>query len=163
MPVYFFRPENALNRARGSFEFKIKIYNYSIYPRKHIEFIEVGKKDSALEVLSDIIKSKKHRQWSETHESIIRLYLELCIDLQKSPTAKDGLYQYRNICKETNLYSFQQVINYFLSMVEEKAKEARKQSEQTVMDIEDLDMMQTPERYVYKGLNIKGRGQINQK
>ncbi len=137
-------------------------YSTHISTHAHTEFIEVGKKDSALDVLSDIIKSKKHRQWSETHESIIRLYLELCIDLQKSPTAKDGLYQYRNICKETNLYSFQVVINYFLSMVEEKAKEARKQSEQTVMDIDDLDMMQTPERYVYKGLNIKGCGLTRQ-
>ncbi len=96
--------------------------------------------------MSDIIRSKKHRQWSETHESIIRLYLELCVGLQKSPTAKDGLYQYRNICKDTNLNSFQVVIDFFLKMVEEKAAAARKMSEQTVLDVEDLDQMHTPER-----------------
>lgn len=99
-------------------------------------------------MLSDIIRSKKHRQWSEVHERIIKLYLHLCVKLQKSPNAKDGLYQYRNICKDTNLNSFQLVINEFLTNVEEKAAAARKESEQTVLDIEDLDMMQTPERLI---------------
>ena len=62
--------------------------------------------------------------------------------------AKDGLYQYRNICKDTNLNSFQVIINEFLTKVEVKAAAARKESEQTVLDIEDLDVMQTPERHV---------------
>lgn len=125
MPVYFHRPENALNRAK--------------------EFIDVGKNESALEVLSDVIRSKKHRQWSDTHESIMRLFLRLCIDLQRSASAKDGLYQYRNICKDANLNSFQNIIGQFLDQAEGKASTARKESEQTVLDIEDLDMIQTPE------------------
>ena len=74
-----------------------------------IEFVEVGKSESALEVLNDVIRSKKHRQWSETHENIMRLYLKLCVELQRSSVAKDGLYQYRNICKDSNLNSFQKV------------------------------------------------------
>lgn len=32
-------------------------------------------------------------------------YLYLCVELKKSPTAKEGLYQYKNIC--------QQVISFF--------------------------------------------------
>ena len=110
------------------------------------EFIDVGKQLSALEVLNDIIRSKKHRQWSETHESIMRLYLKLCTDLQKSLLAKDGLFQYRNICKDTNLNSFKNVIEGFLNMAERKASAAREESTQTVLDIEDLDAIQTPER-----------------
>jgi translation initiation factor 3 subunit A len=110
-----------------------------------LEFMEVGKQLSALEVLSDVLRSKKHRQWSETHESIMRLYLKLCTDLQKSMQAKDGLYQYRNICKDANLNSFKIVIDYFLNLAEKKAKAAREESAQTVLDIEDLDAIQTPE------------------
>ena len=97
-----------------------------------------------------MIRSKKHRQWSETHESIMKLYVRLCVELQKSLSAKDGLYQYRNICKDTNLNSFKCVIEEFLNMAEKKAADAREESTQTVLDIEDLDAMQTPERSVEK-------------
>lgn len=112
-----------------------------------VEFIDVGKKISAVEILSDVIRSKKHHQWSTTHENIMQLYLKLCVELQKSVPAKDGLYQYRKICKDVNLESFQRVIEVFLNQAEKKAAEARESSTQTVLDIEDLDMIQTPERY----------------
>ena len=74
------------------------------------EFIEVDKKESALECLNDVIHSKKHRQsWTTTHEHIMRLFVELCVDLQRSAFAKDGLYQYRNICRDVSLQSFEVV------------------------------------------------------
>lgn len=110
------------------------------------EFIDVGKKDSALDVLNFVIKSKKHRQWSETHEVIMRQYLKLCVEMQRSAVAKDGLYQYRNICKDANLNSFQKILDEFLSLAESKASDAREQSQQTVLDVEDLDAVQTPEK-----------------
>lgn len=94
------------------------------------------------------MRSKKHRQWSETHEHIMKLYLQLCTELQRSLSAKDGLYQYRNICKDTNLNSFKKVIEGFLGLAELKASTAREESAQTVLDIEDLDAIQTPERYM---------------
>ena len=74
------------------------------------EFIEVDKKESGLECLNDVIHSKKHRQtWTTTHEHIMKLFVELCVDLQRSAFAKDGLYQYRNICREVSLHSFEVV------------------------------------------------------
>ena len=70
----------------------------------------MDKKESALEVLNDVIRSKKHRQtWTKTHELIMKLFAELCVDLQRSAFAKDGLYQYRNICKDVSLNSFEVV------------------------------------------------------
>lgn len=96
------------------------------------------------------MRSKKHRQWSETHEHIMKLYLQLCTELQRSLSAKDGLYQYRNICKDTNLNSFKKVIEGFLGLAELKASTAREESAQTVLDIEDLDAIQTPERYTLR-------------
>jgi len=64
------------------------------------EFIEVAKPEQALEVLKDLIKSKRHRIWQKTHEPIMLRYLELCVDLKKSYDAKEGLYQYKNICQQ---------------------------------------------------------------
>ncbi len=66
----------------------------------YTEFLEVGKKQPALDVLYDVIKSKKHRTWQKIHEPIMLKYLELCVDLRKSHLAKEGLYQYKNICQQ---------------------------------------------------------------
>lgn len=67
------------------------------------EFLEVGKKQPALDVLYDVIKSKKHRTWQKIHEPIMLKYLELCVDLRKSHLAKEGLYQYKNICQQVRV------------------------------------------------------------
>ena len=75
----------------------------------------------------------------------MRQYLELCVEMQWSAVAKDGLYQYRNICKDANLESFRKVLDEFLLLAEKKASDAREQSQQTVLDVEDLDAVQTPE------------------
>lgn len=64
------------------------------------EFIDVGKKQRALDALYDVIKSKKHRTWQKIHEPIMEKYLQLCVELRKSHIAKEGLYQYKNICQQ---------------------------------------------------------------
>uniref|UniRef100_A0A673I619 Eukaryotic translation initiation factor 3 subunit A n=1 Tax=Sinocyclocheilus rhinocerous TaxID=307959 RepID=A0A673I619_9TELE len=125
MPAYFQRPENALKRAN--------------------EFLEVGKKQPALDVLYDVIKSKKHRTWQKIHEPIMFKYLELCVDLRKSHLAKEGLYQYKNICQQVNIKSLEDVVRAYLKLAEEKTETAKEESQQMVLDIEDLDNIQTPE------------------
>ncbi|XP_073238688.1 eukaryotic translation initiation factor 3 subunit A-like isoform X4 [Porites lutea] len=126
MPVYFQRPENALKRAN--------------------EFIEVGKKEPALDALYDVIKSKKHRTWqNKIHEPILFKYLELCVDLRRSHIAKEGLYQYKLICQQVNIVSLEDVIRYFLKLAEDRAETARKESRDQVPIVEDLDQIQTPE------------------
>uniref|UniRef100_H0VSS2 Eukaryotic translation initiation factor 3 subunit A n=1 Tax=Cavia porcellus TaxID=10141 RepID=H0VSS2_CAVPO len=125
MPAYFQRPENALKRAN--------------------EFLEVGKKQPALDVLYDVMKSKKHRTWQKIHEPIMLKYLELCVDLRKSHLAKEGLYQYKNICQQVNIKSLEDVVRSYLKLAEEKTEAAKEESQQMVLDIEDLDNIQTPE------------------
>ena len=71
-------------------------YHFSLIP----EFIYVEKSQRALDALYDVIKSKKHRTWQKVHENIMLKYLELCVDLKKSHVAKEGLYQYKNICQQ---------------------------------------------------------------
>lgn len=126
MPVYFQRPENALKRAN--------------------EFIEVGKKEPALDTLYDVIKSKKHSTWqNKIHEPILFKYLELCIDLKRSHVAKEGLYQYKLICQQVNIASLEDVIRYFLKLAEDRAETARQESREQVPTVDDLDQLQTPE------------------
>uniref|UniRef100_A0A8C9T1K0 Eukaryotic translation initiation factor 3 subunit A n=1 Tax=Scleropages formosus TaxID=113540 RepID=A0A8C9T1K0_SCLFO len=112
---------------------------------KTVNFLEVGKKQPALDVLYDVIKSKKHRTWQKIHEPIMLKYLELCVDLRKSHLAKEGLYQYKNICQQVNIKSLEDVVRAYLKLAEEKTETAKEESQQMVLDIEDLDNIQTPE------------------
>ncbi|XP_048464676.1 eukaryotic translation initiation factor 3 subunit A [Rhincodon typus] len=72
-------------------------------------------------------------------------YLELCVDLRKSHLAKEGLYQYKNICQQVNIKSLEDVVRAYLKLAEEKTEAAKGESQQMVLDIEDLDNIQTPE------------------
>ena len=72
----------------------------------------IGKPVRALDTLYDVIKSKKrHHNYSEKLiEQIMFKYLELCVDLKKSHIAKEGLFQYRNMCQLTNVASLASVV-----------------------------------------------------
>lgn len=72
-------------------------------------------------------------------------YLELCMDLRKSHLAKEGFYQYKNICQQVNIKSLEDVVREYLKLVEEKPEAAKEESQKTVLDIEYLDNIQTPE------------------
>ena len=47
------------------------------------ELKDVGKPELALEVLHDIITSRRHRSWTKVHEQIMIEYINLCIDMRK--------------------------------------------------------------------------------
>jgi len=69
------------------------------------EFIEVGKPTRALDALAEVIKSKKYRSTTYSEkvlEPIMIKYLELCVDLKKAYMAKEGLFQYRNMCQSVS-------------------------------------------------------------
>lgn len=108
--------------------------------------LEVGKKQDALDTLHDVIKARKHRQWTKIHELIMTKHLELCVELRKPHLAKDGLFQYRNMCQQVNVKSLEDVIGSFLDMAEKKADQAREESHGSVEDIEDLDQAESPEK-----------------
>ncbi|KAF7274038.1 hypothetical protein GWI33_013274, partial [Rhynchophorus ferrugineus] len=127
MARYAQRPETALKRAN--------------------EFIEVGKPARALDTLQEVFRNKKWAyNWSETVlEPIMFKYLDLCVELKKSHIAKEGLFQYRNMFQSVNVSSLENVIRGYLRMAEEKTENAREQSAQAVIDIDDLDNLATPE------------------
>ncbi|XP_039284036.1 eukaryotic translation initiation factor 3 subunit A [Nilaparvata lugens] len=127
MARYGQRPENALKRAN--------------------EFIDVGKQARALDTLCEVFKNKKWAfNYSESVlEPIMFKYLDLCVELKKSHVAKEGLFQYRNMFQSVNVKSLENVIRGYLRTAEERTEAARNQSQQAVVDIDDLDNLATPE------------------
>lgn len=132
MPPYFHKPEYALKRAN--------------------EFINVGKKGAALELLHDVLSSKRHKTWTKVSEQIMLLFLRLCVDMRRGKTAKDGLHQYKNICQQVGIGSLESVIRQFLAMAEAKAEEAREKANQVagaaLEQVDDLDATETPESLI---------------
>lgn len=46
------------------------------------ELLKVDQPMMALEVLHDVLTSRRHRTWSPVHEQIMFKYIDLCIQLQ---------------------------------------------------------------------------------
>ncbi|ODM99048.1 Eukaryotic translation initiation factor 3 subunit A [Orchesella cincta] len=114
------------------------------------QFIEVGKPTRALDTLYDVIKGKKHRSFSEkVIEPIMLKYLELCVELKKAHTAKEGLYQYRIMCQSVNVGLLEKVIRSYIRMAEDnrgsksidKKKTAAEASTESIsiVEVDDLD------------------------
>ena len=106
MSHYYKKPENALRRAQ--------------------ELYSAGKKRLGIEILNAVLHARRHKQWTSTHEDIIKLYLLICVDLRQKQFAKDGLYQYRNLCQPEAQASLETVANYLLSLAESRCTNARK-------------------------------------
>ncbi|CAB4061812.1 EIF3A [Lepeophtheirus salmonis] len=123
MSRYYQRPENAISKAE--------------------EFIKVGKDTRALDTLYDVIKSKKrnHNTFPEKLlEQIMFKYLDLCVELKKSHVAKEGLYQYRNMCQSTNVASLASVVQFYLTTTPEmimlsavSGEDAQDRSDRTIL------------------------------
>jgi len=124
---YHQRPENAIAKAD--------------------EFIKVGKMSRALDTLYDVFKSKKryHTYSEKLIEQIMFKYLELCVDLRKSHIAKEGLFQYRNMCQLTNVASLAAVVQGYLNLAEQRTEAARQESVESAAEVDDLDNLNTPE------------------
>jgi hypothetical protein len=50
-------------------------------------------------------------------EPIMHRFVELCVDMRKGRTAKEGLMQYKNIARNTSVQSIEAVITRFVRLV----------------------------------------------
>ncbi len=83
-PPPHIKPENVLKRAQ--------------------ELIAVHQSQAALTVLHEHVTSKRSRNSPiASLEPVMLLFVELSVDLKKGKSAKDGLYQYKNIAQNTNV------------------------------------------------------------
>jgi translation initiation factor 3 subunit A len=105
----FTRPENALKRAD--------------------ELIAVGQPAAALQILSDVATSKKHRTWTQNHEQIMLKLVDLCVEARKRNQLKEALMQYRNVTQGVNIGSLELVVRHLLETATKRAEDACAQAE----------------------------------
>lgn len=113
----------------------------------------MGKRSEALDILCDVLRSRKHRTWQKFHEDIMIKYLELCVELRRSYMAKEGIYQYRIICQQTQIKSFEDVVRKYLELAEQRAETARESAQAAVVEVDDLDQLQTPENILLSAVS----------
>ena len=81
-------------------------------------------------------------------------YLELCVELRKSYIAKEGIYQYKIICQQTQIKSFEDVVRKYLELAESKAEIAKEAAQAaTIADVDDLDNLATPENILLSAVS----------
>lgn len=134
------RPENVLKRAQ--------------------ELIGVGQQQAALSILHEHVTSKRTRSSTiAALEPVMLLFVELCVDLKKGKSAKDGLYNYKNTSQNTNVATIELVFRRFIELAEQKVKEAQSKADEisgqttteegagdaTLANVGDLEAMETPE------------------
>ncbi len=93
--------------------------------RRAKELININQPESALTTLHEVISNRRNRTWSLTHEQIMITYIDLCLSLNKSREAKDGLHQYRNLSQSQAPGSLENVVKYLIEQSEMKCKEAK--------------------------------------
>ena len=113
----------------------------------YLELFAIENYEEALELLQEIVKGKRtSRVWQkDIHEPIMQLYLHACVRLKKSQLAKEGLYQYKALCQSVNIKSLEDVVREYLRLAKKFTLEAKEKSQQSVLDIDDLDSINSPE------------------
>ncbi|KAG7087346.1 hypothetical protein E1B28_013322 [Marasmius oreades] len=123
----FSKPETVLKQAEG--------------------LVSVGQAHAALQSLTEMFSSKRFRSTPLTSlEPIMNRFIELCVDMRKGRTAKEGLMQYKNIAQNTSVQSIETVITRFVQLADGKVREAQeKAAVQIAVDVDDLEASETPE------------------
>ena len=123
----FSKPETVLKQAEG--------------------LVSVGQTHAALQSLSEMFASKRFRSTPLTSlEPIMHRFIELCVELRKGRTAKEGLMQYKNIAQNLNVQSIETVITRFVQLADAKVREAQeKAAVKSAVDVDDLEASETPE------------------
>ena len=121
---FFHKPELALQRS--------------------VELAGINQDAAALELLHDVLSSRRHRTWSPVYEQIMITYLDLCLKGHKSREAKDGLHQYRNLSQSQAPGSLEKVILYLMNRAETACSQAKasvdaEQLADSAVDAEDGD------------------------
>lgn len=126
--------------------------------RRADELLSVGQPLAALSSISEVFSSKRFRSTPLTVlEPIMVRFLELCVDLRKGRTAKDGLHMYKNVAQNTSVGSVEVVIQKFLEQSRAKLSEALAKVDELEgpaekaataaeeAEVEDLEASETPE------------------
>jgi translation initiation factor 3 subunit A len=124
----FSKPETVLKQAEG--------------------LVSVGQTHAALQSLTEMFSSKRFRSTPlASLEPIMLRFVDLCVDLRKGRTAKEGLMQYKNIAQNTSVASIETVIVRFVQLADNKVQDAQEKAKAAIVavDVDDLEASETPE------------------
>ncbi|GBE85638.1 Eukaryotic translation initiation factor 3 subunit A [Sparassis crispa] len=109
--------------------------------------VSVGQNHAALQSLTEMFSSKRFRSTPlASLEPIVVRFIELCVDMRKGRTAKEGLMQYKNIAQNSSVASIEVVVNRFIQLADAKVQEAQEKADKAVaLDVDDLEASETPE------------------
>ncbi|GAA5980347.1 hypothetical protein JCM10908_001623 [Rhodotorula pacifica] len=123
--------------------------------RRADELLSVGQPMAALSSISEVFSSKRFRSTPlSTLEPIMLRFLELCVDLRKGRTAKDGLILYKNVAQNTSVQSVEVTINKLLALSRQKLADSLAKVDElegeasepaAAGDVDDLEATETPE------------------
>ncbi|KAI9817968.1 MAG: eukaryotic translation initiation factor 3 subunit A [Thelocarpon impressellum] len=152
------KPENVLKARLHRITSSDESLRFHVAPadatsQRAQELIGVGQSNAALSLLHEHVTSKRSRNSPITSlEPVMILFVELCVDLRKGKSAKDGLYQYKNIAQNTNVGTIEMVLKKFIELAEAKVTEAQAKAdavhstqESTGDNVDDLEATETPE------------------
>ncbi|KAJ3743220.1 hypothetical protein DFH05DRAFT_1299726 [Lentinula detonsa] len=121
--------------------------------------ISVGQTHAALQSLSEMFSSKRFRSTPVTSlEPILIRFMELCVELRKGRTAKEGLMQFKNLAQNTNVGSIEVVVEKFIEMAEGKVREGKEKvvaaAAAAMEDVDDLEAPSTPESILLSSVSV---------
>lgn len=128
MAPFYQKPENALKRSE--------------------DLVAVNQPGSALALLHETILSKRARSTPiPVLEPIVLKFVELSVDLGKSKTAREGLFQYKNITQNIQINAIEPIIKHFLTLAKQSLDMAQKKAQEfNLASIEDLEANESPEQ-----------------
>ncbi|KAJ4465107.1 hypothetical protein C8R41DRAFT_926713 [Lentinula lateritia] len=116
-------------------------------------------------VFDEAFSTKRFRSTPVTAlEPILIRFMELCVELRKGRTAKEGLRQYKNLAQNTNVGSIEVVVGRFIEMAEGKVVEAKEKAREVAAkevelgggaagDVDDLEAPSTPESILLSSIS----------
>ncbi|BGP12923.1 hypothetical protein JCM10213_004342 [Rhodosporidiobolus nylandii] len=136
--------------------------------RRADELLSVGQPLAALSSISEVFSSKRFRSTPlSVLEPIMLKFLDLCVELRKGRTAKDGLILYKNVAQNTSVASVEVTIQKLLELSRAKLSDAlakvdaaegpeKKGEEDGAVDVEDLEATETPESILLSAVSEEG-------
>ena len=95
----------------------------------------------------------KKKVWQKEFETVIELYLEICINTKNHKSAKDGLHQYRSICQTTNPQSLEHVVRSYLEKAMARAKEAFEESDRIMKENDEKSEQESLESLIVRSVS----------
>ncbi|THD20101.1 Eukaryotic translation initiation factor 3 subunit A [Fasciola hepatica] len=102
------------------------------------------------------MRLRRAKQWQKVLEDLMMLFVDLCVELRKNVHFRKAIYQYKNISVMENTASLEAVIRYYLNSIKARTEEAQKESKSVLMDVEDLDILETPESLMLNAVSFEG-------